>query len=82
NKNIFPLVKKIEFIINGDLTMFELLTNMFYRLRFPNDNEMKYSLTSLNFYKGLKQYSNLILGKILEHNTKFAVDFIDSKITI
>lgn len=62
--------------------MFELLTNMFYRLRLPNDNEMKDSLTSLNFYKGLKQYSKLILGKIEEHNTKVAVDFRDSKITI
>ncbi|MGQ1935364.1 DUF262 domain-containing protein, partial [Ornithobacterium rhinotracheale] len=70
NKNIIPLVKKIELIKNGDLTMFELLTNMFYRLRLPNDNEMKDSLTSLNFYKGLKQYSKLILGKIEEHNTK------------
>lgn len=82
NKNIIPLVKKIELIKNGDLTMFELLTNMFYRLRLPNDNEMKDSLTSLNFYKGLKQYSKLILGKIEEHNTKVAVDFRDSKITI
>jgi len=82
NKNIVTLSKRIESISNGTVSMLELLTTMFYRLRLPNDNEMKSTLTSMNFYEGLKQYSKLILGKIEEHNTKVAVDFRNKKITI
>jgi len=82
NKNIVTLSKRIESISNGTMSMLELLTTMFYRLRLPNDNEMKSTLTSMNFYEGLKQYSKLILGKIEEHNTKVAVDFRNKKITI
>jgi uncharacterized protein with ParB-like and HNH nuclease domain len=82
NKNIVTLSKKIESISNGTASMLELLTTMFYRLRLPNDNEMKNTLTSMNFYEGLKQYSKLILGKIEEHNTKVAVDFRNKKVTI
>ena len=82
NKNIVTLSKKIESISNGTTSMLELLTTMFYRLRLPNDNEMKNTLTSMNFYEGLKQYSKLILGKIEEHNTKVAVDFRNKKVTI
>jgi uncharacterized protein with ParB-like and HNH nuclease domain len=82
NKNIVTLSKKIESLSNGTVSMLELLTNMFYRLRLPNDNEMKNTLTSMNFYEGLKQYSKLILGKIEEHNTKVAVDFRNKKVTI
>lgn len=82
NKNIVTLSKKIESLSKGTLSMLDLLTNMFYRLRLPNDNEMKNILTSMNFYEGLKQYSKLILGKIEEHNTKVAVDFRNKKVTI
>lgn len=82
NKNIVTLSKKIESLSNGTLSMLELLTSMFYRLRLPNDNEMKNTLTSMNFYEGLKQYSKFILGKIEEHNTKVAVDFRNKKVTI
>lgn len=82
NKNIVTLSKRIESISNGTMSMLELLTTMFYRLRLPNDNEMKSTLTSMNFYEGLKQYSKLILGKIEEHNTKVAVDFRNKKVTI
>lgn len=82
NKNIVTLSKKIESISNGTTSILELLTTMFYRLRLPNDNEMKNTLTSMNFYEGLKQYSKLILGKIEEHNTKVAVDFRNKKVTI
>ncbi|MBI9069159.1 MAG: DUF262 domain-containing protein [Salinivirgaceae bacterium] len=82
NKNIVTLSKKIESLSNGTVSMLELLTTMFYRLRLPNDNEMKNTLISMNFYEGLKQYSKLILGKIEEHNTKVAVDFRDKKVTI
>ncbi len=82
NKNIVTLSKKIESIAKGSITMLELLTNMFYRLRLPNDKEMSQTLASMNFYEGLKQYSKLILGKIEEHNTKVAVNFRNSIITI
>lgn len=82
NKNIVPLCKKIEHIIKGNTSMIELLTNMSYRLRLPNDTEMRKALVSMNFYESLKQYSKLILGKIEEHNSKVSVDFRNSKITI
>lgn len=85
NRHIAPLCKKIDSISKELVTMLELLTNMFYRLRLPNDNEMKKTLSSLNFYEELKKYSKFILGKIEEHNTKVAVDFVDfrdKKITI
>lgn len=82
NKNIVLLSKKIESLAKGSVSMFELLTNMFYRLRLPNDSEMKNTLLSMNFYESLKQYSKLILGKIEEHNSKVSVDFRNPKITI
>lgn len=62
NKNIVLLSKKIESLVKGKISMFELLTNMFYRLRLPNDSEMRSSLISMNFYESLKQYSKFILG--------------------
>jgi len=82
NKNIVTFSKKIEGLSKGNIQMIELLTNVFYRLRLPNDNELKTSLTSMNFYEGSKQYSKFILGKIEEHNTKVSVDFRNPKITI
>ena len=62
--------------------MFDLLTNQFYRLRLPNDEEIKKSLETMNFYEQLKRYSKFILGKIEENNAKIAVDFRNSKISI
>lgn len=82
NKNIVTLSKRIEEIARGNISMFYLLTNLFYRLRLPNDNEMRITLSTMNFYEGLKQYSKFILGKIEEHNTKVAIDFRNPKITI
>ena len=82
NKNIVLLSKKIKDIAKGNVSMFELLTNMFYRLRLPNNTEMSTALVSMNFYESLKQYSKLILGKIEEHNSKVSVDFRNPKITI
>lgn len=82
NKNIVLLSKKIEGIAKGNTSMLELLTNMFYRLRLPNNTEMSAALVSMNFYESLKQYSKLILGKIEEHNSKVSVDFRNPKITI
>jgi len=82
NKNIVTLSKKIEEITKGNNSMLEMLTNLFYRLRLPNDDEVKNNLNVMNFYEGLKKYSKFILGKIEEHNTKVAVDFRNPKITI
>lgn len=82
NKNIVTLGSKIEDIAKGNTNMLNLLTNLFYRLRFPNNEEMEKELKSMNFYEGLKQYSKFILGKIEEHKTKVAVDFRNPKITI
>jgi len=82
NRNIVLLSKHIESIAKGNVLIIELLTNMFYRLRLPNDSEMSLALTSMNFYESLKQYSKFILGKIEEHNSKVSVDFRNPKITI
>jgi hypothetical protein len=43
---------------------------------------MSKELEIMNFYESLKKYSKFILGKIEEHNTKVAVDYRNSKITI
>lgn len=82
NKSIVLLCNHIEDLANGNLTMFNLLTNQSYRLRLPNDREIEKELQNMNFYIGLKKYSKFILGKIEEHNTKVAVDFRNPKITI
>jgi hypothetical protein len=69
-------------LATGESSMVDFLTNMFYRMRFPNDNEIRKSLISINFYEGLKKYSKFILGKIEENNTKVSVDFRNPKVTI
>jgi len=82
NKNIVTLSKRISDIASGKISMMQLLTNMIYRLRLPNDTELSNSLKTMNFYKGLSKYSKLILGKIEENNTKVAVNFRNKKVTI
>ena len=82
NKNIVLLSKHIEDIAKGKIILLELLSNMFYSLRIPNDIDISKELESKNFYQGLKKYSKFILGKIEEHNAKVAVDFRNPKITI
>ncbi len=82
NKNIVLLCNKIGELAAGGASILNLLTNMIYRLRLPNDIELRKELQSLNFYEGLKKYSKFILGKIEENNTKVAVDFRNPKITI
>lgn len=82
NKNIVLLCDKIEDLVKRNTSILDLLTTMFYRMRFPNDVEMKKDLESMNFYEGVKKYAKFILGKIEEHNTKVAVDFRNPKITI
>jgi len=82
NKNIVLLSKKIEEVVTAKTSMLDLLSNMFYKMRLPNDTEMKNELEKMNFYEQLKKYSKFVLGKIEEHNTKVAVDFRNPKITI
>ena len=82
NKNIVLLCNRIEELVKGRVSMLELLTNLFYRMRLPNNTEMSKELETMNFYEGLKKYSKFILGKIEEHNTKVSVNFRDIKITI
>lgn len=82
NKNIVLLCGKIKDIVEERITIFDLLSNMFYRMRLPDDTEMRDELERMNFYQGLKKYSKFILGKIEETKTKVSVDFRNSKITI
>ncbi|MDA3884139.1 MAG: DUF4268 domain-containing protein [Candidatus Delongbacteria bacterium] len=82
NKTIVLFCNRFEDLAKGSITMLDLLSNMIYSLRLPNDNDMKKELITRNFYEGLKKYSKFILGKIEEHNTKVAVDFRNPKITI
>jgi len=82
NKNIVSMSNRIEELAREQITMVDLLSNMFYKIRLPNDDEMKKGLIAINFYEGLKKYSKFILGKIEENNTKVSVDFRNPKITI
>lgn len=82
NKAIPRLCDRIEEIYSGKTSLINLLASQMYRLRMPNDIEIRNTLESLNFYKELTSYAKLILGKIEEHRAKVAVDFRDPKITI
>ncbi len=82
NKNIVLLSDKIRELSNSEVSMLKLLSNLFYSLRLPNDFEVSERLKSMDFYNDLKKYSKFILGKIEENNTKVAVNFRDSKISI
>ena len=82
NKDIPKLSKRIVEIAKGNITILEILSNLSYNLRLPNDDELKESLNDKNFYEGLKSYSKFILGKIEEYRSKVAVNFRNSKITI
>ena len=82
NKEIVKLSKQIPEIVQGKLSILELLTNMIYSLRLPNDTELSNNLKAMNFYKGLSKYSKLILGKIEENEAKVAVDFRNKQVTI
>jgi hypothetical protein len=82
NRYIVLLCERIVELAKGDTSMLNLLCNMFYRMRFPNDIEMRDALTKLNFYNGLRNYRKFILGKIEEYKTKVAVDFRKPEITI
>ena len=82
NKNVPLLVKQISDIENCSKSMLDILTKLFYKLRFPNDDEVAKFLREANFYESVKSYAKFILGKIEEHSTKVSVDFRESEITI
>lgn len=82
NKSMVLLSKYIEELALGNVSIFDLLSNMFYRLRFPNNTEIRNALLTMNLYEGLKKYSKFILGKIEEKNTKVSIDFRNPMITI
>ncbi len=82
NKNIVLLCSRIKEVIQRNIELTDLLTSMFYKLRLPNDFEIKDRLQSIKFYEDYKKYSKFILGKIEEFKTKVSVDFRNPKITI
>lgn len=82
NKSIVMLSSRIEELSKAKVSMIDLLSNMFFKMRFPNDEEIKTQLATINFYEQLKKYAKFILGKIEEYKTKVSVDFRNSKITI
>ncbi len=82
NKNIVLLCDRIGKLSNSEISMLNLLSNQFYKMRLPNDNEVTDRLKAMDFYNDIKKYSKFILGKIEENNTKVAVNFRDSRISI
>ncbi|MEL3907206.1 MAG: DUF262 domain-containing HNH endonuclease family protein [Treponema sp.] len=82
NKSIVLLCNRIPDVVQAKIEMIYLLSNMFYKMRLPNDDEMRQTFTVANFYEDFKNYRKFILGKIEEHNAKVSVDFRDQKITI
>ena len=82
NKYFTTCCGKIYKLALGEISIIDILTGSFYKLRMPNDAEIKNTLESLNFYEEMKKYSKFILGKIEENSTKVSVDFRNSKITI
>ena len=81
NQNIVLLCKNIKELASGEISMIDLLSDMIYALRMPNDDEIKTGLISINFYEGLSKYKKFILGKIEENNTKVSVGFRNKVIT-
>ena len=76
NKNVVLLCGKINDLVNGKIELLKLLSTMFYKLRLPNDDEIKQLLLTANFYEDFKSYSKFILGKIEQHNApKSAIAF-------
>ncbi len=82
NKSIVLLSAHIEKLAKSETDMLVLLSNMFYKMRLPNDDEINKELSSMNFYEESKKYVKFILGKIEENNTKVSVDFRNPKISI
>ncbi len=82
NKEVVSKIDNIEYIAKGELDIVEILSNMFYKVRLPNDIEVSRELSTVNFYNDLSNYRKFILGKIEEFRSKVSVDFRDPKITV
>ena len=82
NKTIPTLSKFVDDLANKKITMLELLTNLAFATRFPNDAEVRKKLTETPLYEESKSYIKFIFGKLEKHNTKVSVNFRDPKITI
>ena len=82
NKNIPTLTFYLPAIASGETSLIKILSNLFYRLRLPNDKEIRETLERLAFYKDVSSYSKFILGKMEKHQAKVSVDFHDPLVTI
>lgn len=82
NMNTPLLIIHLPAIARQETSMIKVLSNLFYKLRLPNDKEIRETLERIAFYKDLRSYSKFILGKMEERQTKVAVPFRDKAITI
>ena len=82
NMNTPLLIIHLPAIARQETSMTKVLSNLFYKLRLPNDKEIRETLERIAFYKDLRSYSKFILGKMEERQTKVAVPFRDKAITI
>ena len=82
NRNIVLLCNRIHDLVQKKIEMIDLLSSMFYKMRLPNDDEIRQVLMISKFYEDFKTYGKFILGKIEEYNAKVPVDFRNFKVTI
>lgn len=82
NKALPMLSQYIPDLVAGEVTMIDLLTNMGYNLRMPNDTEMQNRLEAIAFYKEVERYVKFILGEMEMYQSKVAVDYHNKKVTI
>ena len=82
NMNTPLLIIHLPAIARQETSMIKVLSNLFYKLRLPNDKEIRETLERIAFYKDLRSYSKFILGKMEERQTKVSVPFRDKAITI
>ncbi|WP_288201889.1 DUF262 domain-containing HNH endonuclease family protein [uncultured Porphyromonas sp.] len=82
NKNMPLLTKYIPEIANGETDFLQIIKQLPYFLRIPNDKEIRSTLETLPFYNELRNYSKLILGDMEKKRSKVSVDYRDPLITI
>lgn len=82
NKNMPLLTKYIPEIASGETDFLQIIKQLPYFLRMPNDKEIRGTLKTLSFYNELRNYSKLILGDMEKKRTKVPVDYRDPLITI
>lgn len=82
NKNMPLLTKYIPEMANGETDFLQIIKQLPYFLRMPNDKEIRSTLETLPFYNELRNYSKLILGDMEKKRSKVSVDYRDPLITI